>query len=303
MRRHVAQTFSAAAAAGALIILSLGAAGAASAAATPGAAKAGLGITNTASGGAPITTTANCLRGGPLLRPASNAPAAPLCGLSGYQASGRNFRYARALITVPNHVGDDTVDPEMYVGLDASTPNGNDFARAGIETFDADSGWATFVEVQEPTLPDPYFVAEPVSPALEGDGILFSVYLNAAGNSVHFVTTLPDGTTTSNTVPVNGPVYTSAQALADWSDTDASPPVTTPAANTRVAQFLQGRFTTASGQRGTFEGPWTLNPVEVTSNGLAAPLGTLVSAPSYLWNDGNSLPGQGTDAFGVWLYS
>jgi hypothetical protein len=261
-------------------------------------------LANPPSGGAPITTTANCSFKGPLLRPTRNVPAAPpLCALSGYRASGRDFRYAQALITVPDHVGDDTVDPGLYVGLDASTPNGPDFARAGIETFDADSGWATFVEVQEPTLPNPYFVAEPVSAALEGDGISFSIYLNAAGNSVHFVTTLPDGTVYNNTVAVSGPVYTSAQALADWNDTDASPPVTTPAADTRVAQFLQGRFTTQNGTRGTFDGPWTLNPVEVTSNGLAAPLGTLISAPSFLWNDGNSLPGQGTDAFGAWLYS
>jgi hypothetical protein len=301
MRRHVAQTFSAAAAAGALTILSLSAAAAAS---TPGAAKGGSGIANPPSGGAPIITTAACDVSGPLLRPASNGPAAPApCARSGYQAGGRNFRYAQALITVPNHTGNDTVDPEMYIGLDASTPNSPDFARAGIETFDDDSGWAAFVEVQEPTLPDPYFVAEPLSSALQGDGIFVSIYLNAAGNSVHFVTTLPDGTTTKNTVAVNGPIYTSAQALADWSDTDASPVVAAPAASTRVAQFLQGRFTTLNGQRGTFEGPWTLNPVEVTSNGLAAPQGTLISAPSYLWNDGTSLPGQGTDAFGAWLYS
>jgi hypothetical protein len=301
MRRHVAQTFSAAVAAGALTILSLSAANAAS---MPDAAKAGPSIAYPPSGGAPITTSATCDLKGPLLRAASNGPAAPApCALSGYQASGRNFRYAQALITVPNHTGNDTVDPEMYIGLDASTPNSPDFARAGIETFDDDSGWAAFVEVQEPTLPDPYFVAEPLSSALQGDGIFVSIYLNAAGNSVHFVTTLPDGTTTKNTVAVNGPIYTSAQALADWSDTDASPVVAAPAASTRVAQFLQGRFTTLNGQRGTFEGPWTLNPVEVTSNGLAAPQGTLISAPSYLWNDGTSLPGQGTDAFGAWLYS
>ena len=127
--------------------------------------------------------------------------------------------------------------------------------------------------------------------------------MNAAGNSLHFVTTLPGGTTFNNTIPVNGPVYTAAQALADWSATADSPEPTAPASNTRVSQFFQGRFTTLSGAQGTFDGPWNVNPVEVTSNGFAPPGGTLIAAPSYLWADGNSLNGLPGDAFGVWLYS
>jgi hypothetical protein len=209
----------------------------------------------------------------------------------------------QALITVPEHTGDIAVDPLVYVGLDASVVSTSDYALAGIEPdLSSPSGWDTFVQVEEPTPTPPLTIFAPVPDALEGDGIFFSVYLNAAGNSVHFVTTLPDGTTTKNTVAVDGPVYTVAEAFADWSGTTTSPEPTTPAVTTRVSQFLQGRFTTASGQRGTFEGPWTLNPVEITSNGLAVPLGTLLGAPSYLWNDGTSLPGRGTDAFGVWLY-
>ena len=58
-----------------------------------------------------------------------------------------------------------------------------------------------------------------------------------------------------------------------------------------------------SGQRGTFTGPWTLNPIKATSNGSAPPLGTLTSAPAYLWTDGNSFKQQFGDAFGVWLYT
>lgn len=145
-----------------------------------------------------------------------------------------------------------------------------------------------------------------------GDGVFFSIYFNQAGNADRFTASGP-GVSVASTVGAGGPVYNRAYALADWSQ--STPPGAiesvaqvrpTGAAGSiqsgRVTQFMQGRFTTARGQRGTFEGPWTLSPVEVTSNGAAPPGGTLISAPSHLWNDGNSLGGL-PDAFSVWLYS
>jgi hypothetical protein len=139
----------------------------------------------------------------------------------------------------------------------------------------------------------------PLNTVSPGDGVLLTVYFSQAGDSLHFTATGP-GTTAASAFAAQGPVYTQAYALTDWSSSLPATPVQ-PAASTRMNQFLQGRFTTLNGQRGTFEGPWALSPVEVTSNGLAAPPGTLISAPSYLWNDGTSP--MGTDAFGVWLYS
>ena len=44
-----------------------------------------------------------------------------------------------------------------------------------------------------------------------------------------------------------------------------------PSQDVRITQFFQGAFTTANGQRGTFSGPWTLNPVIVTSQGNPPP--------------------------------
>ena len=70
----------------------------------------------------------------------------------------------------------------------------------------------------------------------------------------------------------------------------------------RDTQFFQGRFTTANGSQGTFNGPWTLTAVDGTSNGNLPPSGTLISQPSYLWNDGNGFNGMGEDAFGVWRF-
>jgi hypothetical protein len=75
-----------------------------------------------------------------------------------------------------------------------------------------------------------------------------------------------------------------------------------PGAKVRDAQFLQGRFTTASGAQGTFNGPWTLNAYEATSNGSLPPAGSLIGQPSYLWTDGNSFQGRWGDAFGVWRF-
>src|ERR1019366_5511621 len=109
-------------------------------------------------------------------------------------------------------------------------------------------------------------ITQDIPRRLGGHAIFFSIYLNVARNSLRFVMTRPGSATLSDTVAVSGPVYTAAQALADWSDTDASPIPVTPVASTRLAQFLQGRFTTLGGVQGTFEGSWSLNPVEVTSN-------------------------------------
>jgi hypothetical protein len=87
----------------------------------------------------------------------------------------RDFRFAQALITVPNHAGDTAVDPMVYVGLDASVPGSIDYARAGIEPGTSPSGWDTFLEVQEPTLATPVLITQTISAPLEGDGIFFSI--------------------------------------------------------------------------------------------------------------------------------
>ena len=302
MRGHATRTLLAAAAAG-VITLAFTAAGAADVASAAGVARVSHRV-GRPSGGAPIDTTANCFGfGGPLLRETGDAPATlPPCALSGYQASGRDFRFVQARITVPSRAAGSTAAPMVYIALDASTPGRSDYARAGIEPDGGSrSGWDTFLEVQQPARA-PVFITRTVPKPLGGRAIFFSIYLTAAGNSLRFVTILPKGTTFRHIVAVNGPAYTAAQALADWSDTDASPIPVTPVASTRLAQFRQGRFTTLTGAQGTFEGPWTLNAVEVTSDGSASPHQARISAPSYLWTGENTLDGLPGDAFGVWLY-
>jgi hypothetical protein len=332
MRNRITRALFTAAAAGATIT-TLGFAVASPA----GAATAGKYFTP--SGGPQFPTDANCTYTG---------TPSDACGMAGYVASGRDFRFAQAQITVPDHSNVDTAtstDPAMYVALDNSSNATYEYARVGIapcptaaaawdivpnQATPTDcatltgntSGWVVFAAVDEPTGP-PTIDVNALAAATEGDGILVSAYLEPTGNSVHFVVTLPDGTTINHQIDVSGPTYTAAQALADWTIAHengvATAPVT-PTSKIRDTQFFQGRFTTLNGTRGTFDGPWQLNAIEATSNGQCPPnsdcvgpgpgTGTLIAQPSYLWTDldaaaagfGRGAPARSSDAFGVWRY-
>jgi len=251
------------------------------------------------------------------------------CGRSGYQATGRNFRFASALITVPNHLGSivSPADPTEYVALDNSGTNTYQYTRVGIAPCPAaavgifivpgasitcpsvvagnTSNWVVFVATADAGGP-PTVAVHPIPNAEMGDGIAVSVYLTPTGNSVLTTIKLPDGTTYNNAFAITGPVYTNAQATADWTTAiengAAAPEPAVPSAKIRDSQFFQGRFTTANGVQGTFNGPWTLDAWEATSNGTLPPTGTLIAQPSYLWNDGNGFGGKGDDAFGLWRF-
>jgi hypothetical protein len=283
------------------------------------------------SGGAPILTSTGCTGFTP-------APTQG-CAEAGYQASGRYFRYAQAVITVPDHHGVVTAcppgarcaitagspapgsairetppnaeaDPQLYVALDGSSPGDARFARAGVQPCTGgapcgSSGWEAFAEVKSGVRPpvSPPSILFPIAAADEGDSVFVSVYADPAGRAVHTVITLTDGSTFNNTFPANGMVFPKAQAVADWTTAAAKPRPQTPSpAKVRDTQFLEGRFTTGNGQQGTFAGPWSLNAFEGTANGARPPAGALVVQPSYLWNDGTNYHGLFGDAFGVWRF-
>jgi hypothetical protein len=156
------------------------------------------------SGGTPIPTSTSCT--GFIPAPAQG------CAEAGYQASGRDFRYAQAVITVPDHHGvtntcppgagcavvagpsrvrrgaiRDTslpaeADPQIYVALDDSSTVSYQFARVGVQPCTGalpcgTSGWEAFAEV-----------ADPGSPAGTGPGspvaVLFPVAASQEGDGV-----------------------------------------------------------------------------------------------------------------------
>jgi hypothetical protein len=327
MRRRINRTlFTATAASASLIGLSFMAAGGA------GAATNSLPV-NGPSGGAPIITNTTCT---PVAAAAATTPTN--CGMAGYQASNRLFRYAQASIVVPDHIGIATTtdtaangassDASLYVALDNNSNTALDYARVGVvpicTTVTAGacaaptaaigtSGWEIVAQTVEP---DPTATIATSTPVVlptgdEGVGIFFSVFLSPSGNSVHTVastpattsttgnvTTTTAGSTYNHTFAVHGPNYTDAQALADWTGPTATAqiePVPPVAANVAAyTQFFDGRFTTLNGTKGTFNGAWTVNPVEANQTGGAVN----VAGPSYLWTN-DKYPG---DAFGVWIY-
>jgi hypothetical protein len=320
MRRRITRTLFTAAAAG-VTITTLGFAAASPAGAAAASHHKVKPFTPT---GTLVGTNANCTLANIAL-PSDN------CGKAGYMATGRTFRFAQALITVPNHLGSivSPADPTAYVALDNSGTNTWQYTRVGIAPCPAaavgifivpgpggaitcptvvagnTSNWVVFVATADAGAP-PTVTTHPIPNAAMGDGILVNAYLASTGNSVSTTITMPDGTTYNNTFPITGPTYTNAQAVADWTTAiengAAAPEPAVPVNKVRDLQFFQGRFTTSSGAQGTFNGPWTLNAWEATSNGTLPPTGTLIGQPSYLWNDGNGFGGKGDDAFGVWRF-
>ncbi len=296
MRRRITKALLAAAAAGATIA-SLGLAVSPAGAATAGQHHAGY---FTPSGGTPVPTNANCLSPG--ITPAADTVGSPdACGMAGYEATGRDFRFVQGEGTVPDHYGT-LGDQWEYVALDGSTASTSNWARAGfIPCACGTSGWEGFYATWE-TGPGEVIQAFPLPVADEGDGITFNAYEVPSGNAVQFSFTLPGGQVSNFTLKLNGQeTYTRAEWLTDWS-IDPGPAPAAPSSKTRVTQFFGARATTWSGSQGTIRGPWTTTGVQATSNGHLPPSGTLIGDPAPLWNDGSSYHGLGSDAFGVWLY-
>jgi hypothetical protein len=330
MQTRIARTFLTAAAAGAAAA-TLGLATAGSATAATGAAHAGRAAWQAAlSGGAPVYTAPCSGVAG------FTANASPLTfgpgGCAGYVGSGRDFRYAQALIRVPQAtvISDaDATAPTLYVGLTSSdsmaiaglitcenyvqefgAPSTGPCSTVGTGTLSAPafSGqWVGFAAQATNNGAVVHSAAISISPTNPGDGVKFQVFY-PAGGAAHFSITLPSGAATSLQLPASGTfnaVFDHAVALADYSATTPYPELAPgPAAgpvDLRLTQFQEGAWTTTGGTRGTFSGAggkWTLTPGVLTSNGTAPPLGTVQVAPAYLWNDG--LGGGAGDAFGVW---
>jgi hypothetical protein len=249
-------------------------------------------------------------------------------GCAGYVASGHDFRYAQAIITVPpaSVITSDVTAPILYVGLissDAMAITGLVTCTAFLAAFGSPGPDCAPVDGTPPvdylafgavvTNNGASVQAESVSLAstAPGDGVAVAVYASAGG-AAHFTITLPGGAATSFQLPSAGTlnaVFGHAVALVDYlaspPGSHPTPPVPVPGpapgpVDLRITQFQRGGWTTTGGARGTFTGPWAVSPVILTSNGTAPPGGTTEVDPAYLWNDGLGGGDGAGDAFGVW---
>lgn len=262
-------------------------------------AAAGLVLSAAAASAAPATSP-------------STGPVIATTNAAGYQLSGRDFRFVTATDTVPDW-NSNFLYPQEYIQLsngslnEAGVPTGNQYVRAGIEscvvagfvfgdTTCTPGSWVSYVESFNNGLATPYFShffnLSGVSP---GDGVNFSIYYNEPGNELSFTITPPSTSGPEQFYKTNahGPVFDHAAALDDFTDNTGQPVPLPPGLNPlKINQFLQGAFTTYSGSRGSFAGPWETSKVVATSNGLPYPSGTVRVTPGKLWSDG--LPANGT---------
>jgi len=94
------------------------------------------------SGGPPVLTDAGC--GATSITPASDTVGeAGDCAQTGYLATGRSFRYAHAMITVPDSIGEVEFSPTIYVGLDDPGAGAFNYARVGAQPCVSIGGGAT----------------------------------------------------------------------------------------------------------------------------------------------------------------
>jgi hypothetical protein len=251
MRRRINRTLLTATAASASVItLSFMATGAV------GAATTTAGMASVASSVTPISPPGTATACAPTTT-AAGAESPSVCSISGYEATGRLFRYASASIVVPVHnastIASSTVeqDPALYVALDNSSDTASDYTRVGImpcptvilsggvagawpcpaptTSTTAAFSWFVFATVVQPDSGVGTTHVHALDSTQQGLGVFVSAYLAPSGNSVHTViktpTTYITGSTTvvahghtyNDTFPVSGPTYQNAQAVADWS--------------------------------------------------------------------------------------
>ncbi|HWG64672.1 MAG TPA: hypothetical protein VG253_23550 [Streptosporangiaceae bacterium] len=241
---------------------------------------------------------------------------------AGYEASGRNFRYIAAMLTVPDFPSN-ILFPQEYIQLSNGSlgQSGDQYVRAGIESCVvakaqatnpvtcATGSWVSYVEAFDNSVssfPTPYFFhAAQLSGVSAGDGVHFSIYFDQPGNELHFQVTPPStsGPEADYKTQAYGPLYNYASALDDFTNSTGQPiPLPPFLESFRINYFLQGAITTYSGAHGSFVGPWETSRVVATSNGLPFPSGHVRVSPNPLWSDGMTANGavRPWDAFSVW---
>jgi hypothetical protein len=184
--------------------------------------------------------------------------------LAGYQATGRWFRYVATTVTVPPRALSYLNGGAALIGLNGRYPAwigvnpGGGPDSVGYAGFNVGTGSFQF------------------SPRV-GDRLAISVYYDQRGHTFFTATDLTQNVTQTVVQYVGRLIYSAARL---WVQTGRIPPVSPPAADTRLWQFTGSRLTTYSGDHGTITGPWTTSKVITTTTGTAS--GTVFVSPSAL---------------------
>ena len=217
------------------------------------------------------------------------------CTLTGYRASGADFRYAQAVITIPDGAGGPAL-PRFYVALKGRPAE----ARAGV-SWNARAGtWQVYAGLWRRGHP----LADDVHPVPVGTGgrrVFVSMYYDRARDTMHAVLRLPGGTVYTPEFAARHPRYPQALAVANWQGVSWGAAADSRLASVRLTRFANGRFTTVGGQRGTFAGPWKLTRCVVSGSRVARHT-WMVSSPGSLRADPAAGRAGPAGAFGIWLY-
>ena len=196
---------------------------------------------------------------------------------SGYQASGRWFRFISTTVTIPPRIIPARNRGTAAIMLSqAATRSPSAAIKATPGGGPGSVTWVAYGHASGTFRLSPR----------PGDRVALSLYYNRKGTDYFTATDLTQGITRTAGAAVGRVVY--REALLGVAVTGTVSP---PRADIRLWQFTGSHLTTYTGDRGTVTGPWLTSALTATTDGTAK--GAIKASPSYLWNNGQN--------FGVWL--
>jgi YVTN family beta-propeller protein len=196
---------------------------------------------------------------------------------SGYQASGRWFRFISTTVTIPPRIIPARNSGAAAIMLSqAATRSPSAAIKAAPGGGPGSVTWVASGHASG---------AFRLSPR-PGDRVALSLYYGQNGTDYFTATDLTQGITRTAGAAVGPVIY--RQALLGVAVTGTVSP---PQADIRLWQFTGSHLTTYTGDRSTITGPWQTSALTATTDGTTK--GMIKASPSYLWSNGQN--------FGVWL--
>jgi len=189
---------------------------------------------------------------------------------TGYNVTGRWFRYVSTTVTIPAAGQEYQANGGLMTVALGNTVK--DYVRAVIQVKPG-GGYGSVL----------YGTAQQVKPfALSpnvGDKVAVSIYYDRHGHDLFAATDLTQGVFKAAGMTVGTVAYNQVSLLDNLAVT-AEPPLS----DVQTWSLASTRVTTIKGLHGTLTGPWETTPLVATSSGTSA--GRLIASTSDLWNNG-----------------